>query len=557
MVDGKTRLQAALALLATIFLASGYSGPVYAADAEAKPEPEMSPMEKLFDKLTKGFYGTIDVSGDYATKGMSRMVASSGFGWTPTGGFTGPTGIKMANCQPATGVCSPLPIGNVGWEPQFSTNKSGIGYRGSHTLPWKDTKFIYQIEANFSITSAPGVSTSYTAQSNVTKSALGYGDTWVGFQNKQWGTMKVGTMYAPYKKSTDRLNPFSGMLGDYAVVMGNSGGDNRVEFGTRLEHSIVYESPKMWGGLSFDALVSPGQNRTYDAVVQSAGSPDCSGGNIPGSGNLPANCDDGGFTSAISLDLKYETKSFYVTAAYERHSNVNRNSDGIGSNNPIYGFYFGPPVAPGNPLYLDMTPITIAPANGGGTQPCGTATCVTTFPLGAYTTDVGTETAAKVGAQYIFDFGLSIGGIWERLRRSIPAYLEFQNERQRSGNWLVATQQIGESREVSVGWAHAGKTPGDPGGQHNYNPFAKEDTADMYTLALKQKIDKQMFMYFNWATTVNHGNVHYDLGAGGRGVTTDCHDGTHASQIDYSSAGPTTWGGCHVEGVSVGINYKF
>ena len=54
------------------------------------------------------------------------------------------------------------------------------------------------------------------------------------------------------------------MLGDYAVVMGNTGGDNRVEFGTRLEHSIWYESPKIGGVFSFDALVSPGQNRTYN-----------------------------------------------------------------------------------------------------------------------------------------------------------------------------------------------------------------------------------------------------------------------------------------------------
>jgi hypothetical protein len=26
---------------------------------------------------------------------------------------------------------------------------------------------------------------------------------------------------------------------------------------------------------------------------------------------------------------------------------------------------------------------------------------------------------------------------------------------------------------------------------------------------------------------------------------------------DYSSAGPTTWGGCHEIGVSMGMNYKF
>jgi len=59
------------------------------------------------------------------------------------------------------------------------------------------------------------------------------------------------------------------------------------------------------------------------------------------------------------------------------------------------------------------------------------------------------------------------------------------------------------------------------------------------------------------ADTVNDGNAHYDLGAGGRGVTTDCHDGTNSVFNDYSSAGPTTWGGCHDMGLSTGVTYKF
>ena len=531
------------------------AAPAAAPAAEAKGEK--SPIESLYEKLTKGFYGSLDVSVDMTTKGMSGFIAHGGYS---SGGFgtpiTGPTNVKMANCNPATGVCTPFPVGNVGWMPALSTNKSGMGYRGDHALPYGDLKVIYQIEASFALTASPGASTSYTAQSNVVKSGLGFGDSYLGFGSKTYGSLKFGTMYAPYKRSTDRMNPFSGQLGDYAVVMGNTGGDNRVEFGTRLEHSIQYESPK-YAGVSFDFLVSPGQNRTFDAVVQSSGSPDCSGGNIPGSGNLPANCDDGGFTSAVSLDLKYETKNLYITAAYERHNNVNRNSDGIGSNNPFYGFYFGPPVAPGNPLFLDMTPITIAPANGGTTDTCGASTCVTTFPLGAYTTDIGTERAAKVGVQYIFDFGLTLSGIWESLHRTIPAYLQFQNERQRIGYWLAVTQDITPSMNVSAGWAHAGKTPGDPGGQHNFNPFAPADTANMFTVAFKQKLDKQVFWYLDMAETFNHGNAHYDLGAGGRGLTTDCHDGTHTSQIDYSSAGPTTWGGCRPKGVSMGMNYQF
>ena len=527
-------------------------------------ESKQAAIEKLFDKITKGFYGSMDVSGDFTTKGMGDFIAYHIPSWggpgTPIPGLDR-TNPKLANCpnpaQGAVGVnCSPFPVGNVGWMPGFSTNKSGIGYRGDHALPFGDLKVIYQVEAAFSITSAPGASTGYTAQSNTVKAALGFGDSWLGFGTKDYGNVKIGTMYGPYKKSTDRMNPFSGQLGDYAVIMGNSGGDNRVEFGTRLEHSIVYESPKMYGA-SFDFLVSPGQNRTYDAVVQSSGSPDCSGGNIPGSGNLPANCDDGGFTSAWSLDVKYELKNLYLTAAYERHNNVNRNSDGIGSNNPIYGYYYGLLGAGGavplanNPLLLDPTIITVnGPTNGPGGAP-------STMVLGAYTTDVGAEYAYKFGAQYKFDFGLSVSGIWEFLRRDVPSYLVFQNERSRDGHWLALSQDIGQSMNVSVGWAHASQTPGDPGGQHNYDPLADSDTADMVTFAFKQKLDKQVSWYFDAAETFNHGNAHYDLGAGGRGLTTDCHDGTHASVIDYTSNGPTTWGGCHIKGLSVGMNYTF
>jgi len=48
-----------------------------------------------------------------------------------------------------------------------------------------------------------------------------------------------------------------------------------------------------------------------------------------------------------------------------------------------------------------------------------------------------------------------------------------------------------------------------------------------------------------------------DIGAGGHGIKTDCHDATHEQFIDYSSAGPTTWGGCHDQGLSTGVSYRF
>ncbi len=143
------------------------------------------------------------------------------------------------------------------------------------------------------------------------------------------------------------------------------------------------------------------------------------------------------------------------------------------------------------------------------------------------------------------------------MKRNLPADLQFQNERQRNGLWFALSQDFSVKDNLSAGWAHAGATPGDPGGQHNYNPTTHDDTANMYTIAWKHHFDKQLYWYIDSAKTFNNGNAHYDLGAGGRGVTTDCHDGTTQAFIDYSSAGPTTWGGCRPFGVSTGFHYTF
>jgi predicted porin len=496
------------------------------AAAQDAPAP---PPEPRLDRILKHFYGTLDVSFDVTTKGIDGLVA---FPWALNDPNNPNSGFVQAG--PAKGG----PIGRVNWMPALSTNKSGFGYRDDHAIAGSGVAFTYQIEAAFAITSSPGLNTSYVQQSNVVKTGLGFGDSFVGFADQRWGAIKFGTTYAPYKKSTDRLNPFSGMLGDYAVVMGNTGGDNRVEFGTRIDHSIWYESPHIAQLLNFDVLWSPGQNRTYDNVIQSAGSPDCNGGNEPGSGNLPLNCDDGGFGDALSADVRLEAYGLYVVGAFEWHYQVNRNSDGIGSNNPLYGFY-----AANNPLGV------ISATNNPQGLPASA--------LGAYTNDIGNEWATKVGAQYTFPFGLSVGGVYEWLRRSVPAALNFQNERSRDGFWLAASQSFGAGGTLSFGWAHAGSTPGDPGGQHNYNPTAGSNTADMITAAYKLPLDKQLYVYADFADTMNHANAHYDLGAGGRGLTTDCHDGTNTVFVDYSGTGPTTWGGCNIVGVSTGVNYKF
>ncbi|HET9331186.1 MAG TPA: hypothetical protein VFO23_11710 [Steroidobacteraceae bacterium] len=510
------------------------------AVAQAKPA---APAEPKFEKFLKGFYGTLDVSLDDTTKGMDGMIA-----YHIANGGLGP-GLDLTNPKGP-------PVGKVGWEPSLSTNKSVLGYRGSYPIAGSDFDFVYQLEASVAITASAGLKTSYVQQSNNTSGAIGSGDSFIGVSDKDYGRLRFGTFYSPYKRSTDRLNPFSGMLGDYSVVMGNTGGDNRVEFGTRLEHSIEFDSPKLGNMVNVNVLYSPGQNRTFDNVIQSAGSPDCSGGNIPGSGNLLLQCDDGGFGDAFSADVEFEYQAFYATVAYEWHKDVNRNSDGIGSNNPAYA------------ALLNAAGVT---PDGGCNDPTGVLDCgtyanlVAEFPGWAsvaggtppYLNDIANESAFKVGAQYRLPFGLSISGIWEHLTRSLPSNLTFQNERQRNGTWLALSDDLGAKDNVSVGWAHAGKTPGDPGGQHNYNPQAGANTADMFTAAWKHRFDKQLYWYADWALTINHGNAHYDIGAGGRGLTTDCHDGTNTVITDGSSAGPTTWGGCRPQGFSTGLDYRF
>ncbi len=501
---------------------------------------KQAPAEPAFEKFAKGFFGTLDVSVDYATKGMSELGAYHYSPYDPANpSFYTQAGQKVG------------PVGRVGWQADLSTNKSVLGYRGSHNIPGSTVDFIYQLEVQPSITAAPGATTGYTSQSNVNKASIGYGDSFVGLSNNDWGKLKFGTTYTPYKRSTDRMNPFSGMLGDYGVIMGNTGGDNRVEFGSRIDHSMWYESPKFGGLFSFDVLFSPGQNRTPENEGQSSGSPDCAGGNVPGSGNLPLACADGAFDNAWSFDLKLEHGPIYWTVAYEIHQGVNRSSDGIGANSPYYNYLtsLGDPITGiGTSPLIDWADYNAFAAEYPEAAPAGTP---------GYNFDVVNETAFKTGLQYTFDFGLALSGIYEEMHRDLPAALQFQNERQRNGFWFAATQDFSPSDNFSIGWAHAGASVGDPGGQHNYNPTSQANYANMYTAAWKHKFDKNLYWYFDVADTVNHGNAHYDLGAGGRGVTTDCHDGTVQLFNDYSSAGPTTWGGCHPLGVSTGLHYTF
>ena len=426
-------------------------------------------------------YGNLDVSFDYATKGLKSDYGDMG------------------------GV----PVGRMGWEPAIATNLSYLGVRGTHPLR-PDLNFIWQLEAGVDISATPGTKQTTSNISDTVNGALFSRNSFIGFAGKDWGAAMIGKSETPYKTSTDRLNPFSGMPGDYRVIMGNTGGDNRVEFGLRAAHAIWYESPS-WSGVSFKAMYSPGQNRSDDSSIVPSAEPDCNGGNIPGSGALPPLCNDGSFGNLYSLSGAYQAGPLYVTAAYEMHKNVNRTSD-----------------------LPNLDP-----------------------------RDVGDEYAYKIGGQYVFPTKTTVNALWERTKRKLPSDLEFQNERTRNNaTWLALTQVLTEKDSVSFGWAHAGRTPGDPG-QHNTPGGSDPDNAaNMFTLAWRHAIDKSLTLYMDGAITDNHSAAHYDLGAGGHGVTTDCHDSTPMAAFDATTGGVTNTGphcfaGGKLKAVSVGANYRF
>lgn len=424
-------------------------------------------------------YGNLDVSMDITTKGLDSTYPSGG-----------------------------SPVGKVGWQPAISTNLSYVGVRGKQDMG-NAVDFVYQLETQIDIAATSGTVNTTSNNDTVVKGALTSRNSFIGLAGPEWGAVKIGKTDAPYKNSTARMNPFSGMLGDYSVIMGNTGGDNRVEFGTRLDHAIWYESTN-YNGLSFSALVAPGQNRVDDGSLIASGESSCAGGNAPGSGALPPTCNDGSFGTAYSAQIAWQSGPLYATAAYELHRDVNRTSD-----------------------LPNLDP-----------------------------RDVGRERAMKVGVQYVFPTRTTVSAIYEDMKRSIPSDLEFQNERTRKGYWLAVTQILTDKDNLSFGWAHANASPGDPG-QHNTPGGANPDNAaNMYTLAFKHLVDKQLTLYADWAMTVNHSAAHYDLGAGGRAVTTDCHDSSPLAAFDPTTGGvtgdgPHCFAGGRLEGVSAGMDFRF
>src|SRR6202020_809587 len=160
-------------------------------------------------------YGNIDVSIDDTTKSMTNFDLNG----------------------------SSSPVGNFGWLPAISSNSSYLGVRGFQQLPNFPFNFVYQLEVGFDVSATPGLKQSNSNLSNQVNGSLFNRNTYIGFASPEFGAVKIGKTNTPYSNSTGGFNPFAGQIGDYRVIMGNTGGDNRVEFDKRLDHSIGYESP--------------------------------------------------------------------------------------------------------------------------------------------------------------------------------------------------------------------------------------------------------------------------------------------------------------------------
>ena len=386
--------------------------------------------------------------------------------------------------------------GHNGWVGDVSSNLSFFGVRGSRQLS-DDLKAVFQFETEVMVAATTGTS-DQAPDATAQKSGLGSRNSYVGLQSARLGAIKLGKNDTPYKSSTGRMDPFSNSVADYNSIMGNTGGDARAEFDLRTPHSIWYESPK-WSGWSFNGLISPGQNRSTDGLQYALGEPDCTGGNSVGPQNPASGCNDGSFGTAYSVSVGYEAGPLYATAAYELHKNVNRGGD-------------------------DLAPGSVGIAN---------------------------EAAFKIGVQYTFAEATTVNLIFERMKRN--AITPLLDERSRNGMWLALTQKLTPNDDVNFGWAHAGKTPGNPNGAPpNMNGVdgsgqAVNNAANQFSLGYKHRFpDRKVSAYAVYTDLRNSEFAHYALGVSGHGIVTRNKDGDGA-----------TFSGYNAKAVSVGLTYDF
>jgi len=465
---------------------------VFQAMAEPEKKSEKKPREDFTfhaGGATLQIYGHGDVSLDYVDNGISAAQEAAQAGLTPA---------QIARA-------------NNGWMTQMSSNLSYLGFRGSR--PFNHYLIgVFQIETEVNFSGNPGPTSDMRCAQ-----CIGSRDTYVGIEGP-WGAFKIGKTDAPYKKASAPLDPFLNSIGDSRSIMGNSGGDNRAEFETRLSHALWYETPKLKGkltGFSLAVLFSPGQNRSSDNSAYARGEPNCSGGNgafvlspqnqanvveganlttLANNANLVTDpCQDGSWGNIVSTVLGYKGHGLNVFGAYEYHANVNRQVD---------------------------------------------------YPTASM---VENEGAWKIGTQYTFKKTRTTGNfIYEKLKRyNAPGFANLDERSRPLATWVAITQKITKTTDFNIAWGYAGKTPGDPGfGALPVNTV--NNSTNLYDIGIKQHFTRKMSAYFVYARQANHADAHYDLGAVGHGIVVD--------KRDFLGNGIV---GTRLQGVSGGMTYDF
>jgi hypothetical protein len=438
-----------------------------AVDVEKKPEEPMvgfSYKDPFHVRVLGGeisVYGLADVSFDYVNNGLKHKMVSGNI--------------------PAQG--------KMGWMPEVSSNLSYFGIRGSRPLLGEKLSGVFQFETEIAYSYTPG-ETSDSQQ----KGSIGSRNSYVGLWSP-YGAIKLGKTDAPYKTSTARMDPFDRTLGDYNAIIGNSGGDNRAEFDTRLAHAVWYESPNFYG-FNVALLWAPGQNRGYNNDVYARGETNCTGGNN-------GTCNDGGYGNAFSGSLTYTNGPLYIVGAAELHQGVNRLGDEAADSNGI-------------------VPIT----------------------------GVHDEYALKAGIQYRLALtGTTFNFLYEYLRRS-GAVSDFDERTRSLATWVAITQELGSpSNVVNLGWAHAGKTPGSPWytdrSGNNLSGHVR-NSANMWSIGFKHYFNNNTNIYLVGTQMLNTKGAHYDLGASGHGTVVDDKDG-------YGN----TASGTRISAITAGMQFKF
>jgi hypothetical protein len=416
----------------------------------------------------------------------------------------GNQGLSGVTCT-ATGPC---PTGNLRWLPDVASNLSRFGVRGYQDLIGKDYQAVFQLETQVDVAATPGSkpngsNDTINPANTAVAAALGSRDSYVGISTP-YGALKLGKADAPYKRITADFDFLGETPGDYNSIMGNTGGDNRTEFDARIPHAVWYESPE-FAGARVVAMWSPGQNRFVDNIGYAIGENTCAGGNA-------GPCNDGSFGDMYGFSAEWRGYGLKLIASYEMHRKSNRTGDA------------------GQDTTGDGTKISVV----------GTAD----------------EYAWKFGAKYTFaSSGTTVAGIYETMKRDdVPAY----NERQRDGFYFSAMQKLGKNDDVMIGWAHAGKTPGDPG----VGPI--DNTADMIGGGFKHWFNSKTTVYLNYAHMSNGPGAHYALGPGGHGVTWDCKDGgppttggVGVGGIGFVGNGTGCFTGTTIQAFSLGMTYDF